>query len=207
MEQRSSGDWAQVIAGLEADRDKAEAALAGIAAERQPLALPSLSGDKAAARAVAELGKQDAELRSHLATLDAALVDAGQRRAQAAAAEAAVAAAARLGRLRAIGRELVRAAAEVDGAAAALAGALDRHRQLAAQLAGAGMDPGALRKLRSGTMIAGSLHTAGLGGHVSLPPVSPSFREPLAAWNGRMLGSFLGTEDPPAPAQPAGKAA
>jgi hypothetical protein len=187
MDERSSEDWSGVIAGLKADRIRAEAELAELVQQRRPHALGVATGNVAAVAAVDRLGKAEAKLRTRLAVLGDALVDAAAQRDAAAAAEAR--AAVRRAQAAQIGHELLQAAGDVDAAALQLGRVLRRHAELVDALRRLGVDSSVHGKLRNRTMTAGALHLAGLAGHLPLSP--RAFARTVHGWNERLLGHVL----------------
>jgi hypothetical protein len=194
--ERSSQDWRQIIAGLEADHAKAEAALAEVEAERAPLPLPALTGDKAAAAALAKIDTRRTELLRQRDTLADAIRAGHARREAAEAAEEATAAATRRAEAEAIAEALVAASGAVDAALAQLREALARREDLVEALRLTRQLPGKLPLwLRArGSRLLGSLHKAGLHDFVPLDRVGPSLHVPVTDWTAHLLNGLRDAE-------------
>jgi hypothetical protein len=194
--ERSSAEWRQIIAGLEADHAKAEVALAAVEAERAPLPLPAATGDKAAAAALALIDTLRAELLRQRDTLAEAIRAGHARREAAEAAEEAAAAAARRAEAERIAEELVDASRAVDAALAQLRDALARREALVEALRLTRQLPGKLPLwLRArGSRMLGSLHKAGLHDFVPLDRVGPSLHVPVTDWTAHLLNGLRDAE-------------
>jgi hypothetical protein len=194
--ERSSHDWRQIIAGLEADHAKVEAALVVIEAERDPLPLSALTGDKAAAAALAEVDTRRAELRRQRGALTDAIRAAHARQEAAQAAEEATAAAARRAEAERIAEELVDASRAVDAALVQLREALARREELVEALRLTRQLPGKLPLwLRArGSRMLGSLHKAGLHDFVPLDRVAASLHVPVTDWTAHLLNGLRDAE-------------
>lgn len=194
--------WPIVIEQLTADRAAAAAEGQAAAQEAGSVSLAASMGDKSAVARLAAADAQEAAAGRRVKQLDAALADAeGQLRAvEQMAVDAATAE--RRAALATAAVMQVEMAGEVDRAAAVLAramGAYDGHLLTLARL---GLDTSQYNQLRNRTMLAGSLHLAGLSGKIPLAACSPHHRRPLRDWSAARLADLLH-----APASPAGGSA
>jgi hypothetical protein len=212
---RTTRQWDEVIAQIEARQQQAQAAVAVLEEERKPHALPAVMGDAQAISVLADMDRRRQDLRNELDTLRDALVSAQTQRAAAAEVEAAERRAAQLVEAKAIAAEVMAVAAELDSRMVGLAEAFGRERELLVRLERTRVPLPSLRRIaRSPTRTLAALHCAGLGEFFPLDRVAPSFHRSRASWMDDALHNLLdpartrpantATVIPPSPELPSG---
>jgi hypothetical protein len=185
----SSQDWAGLIGALQQDQELAVQALDGIEAERRPLALASMTGDRKAAQQVADLNRREAELRAIVATRRAALEDAEARRQASAEREREAMHAARREEARVLKGELLAVDAEVDGDFRRLAVHLTKRLGIARQLTAYGVTH---RQLVNKTRLLAAAGHAGLNSDLlDIGRAQRGLHAPLAEIDAKMLATLL----------------
>ncbi|MGX5830336.1 hypothetical protein [Mesorhizobium sp. 43Arga] len=130
----------------------------------RPYALTAMTGDKAAAKKVAEIADEERTLRSEVTTFEVALEEALRLEEEAAKLAMEEDRQRRMAEARRIGEQIVEAARRFDVLAAEMGAVLRRRQELAREVWQTGMVPdGYSHAMRRPHLIASALAHAGLG--------------------------------------------
>jgi hypothetical protein len=188
IDQRSAAEWDRVLADIYRRHEAGEAQLAGIVAERRPLALLAAEGDEGAQARVAELNARHVELTHALDMLKNAADEASQHRREAAAREAAAEQAARLAEAEQVAEALVRCSEVVDEGFRAVVEALEKRRELAIRLSSLGFRRNGFHHVEPIARAAGA---AGMRGHLPIIFGPMSIWMPLAQTDAGAVDALL----------------